>query len=263
MGQTTILDNILQDDDISWQSMIMEAVKSNEMNPWDVDITALAAEFINRLKNLQEMNFKLSGKVVLASALLLKLKSQKFVSEDMTLLDQLISSVENADEELEEYMGDDSEFGMDESEFDTQAQQRPDSFVLQKRTPQPRKRKVSVYDLIEALEQAIEVNKRKQIRNIPIQAPQVHIPKVQFDIMQSMDTVHIAIQEYFQKQKHKPLSFSQLIPSKSRNDQIFTFIPLLHLRNAQKIDLHQEEHFEDFFIEQPSVELQRELGELK
>ncbi len=255
MGQTTILDNILQGDDISWQAMIMDAVKSHEMNPWDIDLSALAAEFLNRLKNLTEMNFKLSGKVVLASALLLKLKSQRFVSEDMTILDQLISSAERQDEEFLD------DFSMDDESLESQddTSQTEETYTLQKRTPQPRKRKVSVYDLIDALEQAIEVNKRRQIRNLPLDIPQVHIPQKQFDISSSMDLVHTAIKEYFSKNKHKPLTFSQLIPSKSRKDQIYTFIPLLHLSNSQQIDIHQDEHFGDFFIQQPAQELRQEL----
>ena len=46
----------------------------------------------------------------------------------------------------------------------------------------------------------------------------------------------------------KTLKFSQIIPSDKREDKILTFIPLLHLSNARKVDLTQEEDFADFEV---------------
>ena len=39
------------------------------------------------------------------------------------------------------------------------------------------------------------------------------------------------------------LTFTKLIPSNSREDKVYTFIPLLHLTNQRRIDLEQEKHF--------------------
>ena len=258
MSESVILDQILEGDDITWQSVIMDAVRTNQMDPWDIDISQLAADFLVKLRNLTEMNFKLTGKVVLASALLLKLKSKRFVDEDISLLDQLISSSQQPDDEYLDMDDLDAEY--DDSDIAAQITVGDEEYTLQKRTPQPRKRKVSVYDLIGALEQAIESNKRKELRKIPtLNIPQVNVPHKNFDIVSSMDLVHKAVKDYFQINKTQPLSFSSLIPSESRNDKIYTFIPLLHLRNAQMVDLHQEEHFEDFYIEHTGDALKQEL----
>ena len=51
------------------------------------------------VKKLQEMNFFISGKVVLASAILLKIKSNRLVNEDIARLDNLLYPSED-DEEL-------------------------------------------------------------------------------------------------------------------------------------------------------------------
>lgn len=232
--QEAFFSQIVEGDDISWKAMILDAVRNHQMDPWDIDISFIATKFLELLKQYQEMNFRLSGKIIHASALMLKLKSTRFVSEDITLLDQLIASAE------------DQETPLDEEEFyqPQEIEQRPENVQIHKRTPQPRKRKVSVYDLIEALEKAIDVTKRRRVRQ-QVDAPDVEVPQKKFDISESMDEVH----EQLRQRGQQFVAFSHLIASEAKDDKIFTFIPLLHLRNSQKIDLHQKQAFSDFDIE--------------
>ena len=57
------------------------------------------------------------------------------------------------------------------------------------------------------------------------------------------------------------LTFSQLVPSGTKEDKIYTFIPLLHLSNQRKIDLSQKEHFGEIEIMLHSKkEADEELG---
>jgi chromatin segregation and condensation protein Rec8/ScpA/Scc1 (kleisin family) len=240
-NQDEFFKRIVDDEDIAWKTMIMESVKSGEMDPWDVDISYIATKFLEMLKNLSDMNFKVSGKVVLTSALLLKLKSRRFLEEDITHLDDLIASSHQP--EYDEF----SEEQSDGAFVDGKARFSLDgeNFELHKRTPLARKRKVSVYDLIDALEQALEVSKRRQIRE-RVNAPEVIVPQNLFDISASMDELHKVVESHLSAKDM--VSFSQLIPSHAREDKIMTFIPLLHLRNARKVDLHQDEHFTDFHV---------------
>lgn len=255
LEQSAFFDKILADDEISWKSIILESVKSGDMDPWDVDISYIATKFLDMLKSLQEMNLKIGGKVILTSALLLKLKSKRFLDHDVTQLDALIASTE--DEEYDEFMDEDGEYLGGVSRVTISAE---DQLPLQKRTPLARKRKVSVYDLIDALEQALEVSKRRQIKQI-VNAPDVVAPSNPFDLSASMDDLYRAVTGHLAQKE--VLNFSQLIPSGHRDDKIMTFIPLLHLRNARKIDLHQEAHFGDFEISKFDArkELDEELSE--
>src|SRR3989338_11691150 len=130
-------------DEITWQNIIYELVKSEQMDPWDVDVSMLAQKYIDMLRSLKEHDFRISGKVLLAAAILLKIKSHKLVGEDLNELDRLLMGVEEEMEEL----------GFEESGQITKLTEIP---TLIPRTPQPRKRKVSIYDLVEALERALE-----------------------------------------------------------------------------------------------------------
>jgi len=67
-----LVDIIVEKDEITWKDIIYDLVKSDQMDPWDIDIAKLTKLFIDKLKNLKKFNFKVSGKAVLAAALLLK-----------------------------------------------------------------------------------------------------------------------------------------------------------------------------------------------
>src|SRR3989338_4148372 len=141
-------------DEVTWQSIIYGLVKSEQMDPWDIDVSIFAQKYINMLRELKGHDFRVSGKVLLAAAILLKMKSNKLVGDDLSELDRLLIGIDEEMEELgfEETSGQLPKFGEIPS--------------LIPRTPQPRKRKVSIFDLVEALERALEVKKRRLLHSI-------------------------------------------------------------------------------------------------
>ena len=128
-----ILDLLLKRDEITWQSIILDLVKSGEVDPWDIDISLLAQKYLEIVRKLKEANLFLSGKVLLASAILLKIKSDKLLNQDFAALDNLLFP--QADME----------------ELDQFADNQRQSTILEHprltiKTPQARKKKVSVED---------------------------------------------------------------------------------------------------------------------
>lgn len=231
---------LMKDDTITWQTMIYDLVKTEQMNPWDVDLSLLANRFIETLTKLKEMDLRISGKVILAAAILLRIKSNKLVDEDMTVFDRLLSGEDETEELFEEELLDDNS-QVFENAKDKQYQLVP-------RTPQPRSRKVSVYELVDALEKALEVQKRRQTRQRTTDdGPHVKVPEKPTDISVIIQEVYTQIKTFY-VQKQQKLTFSTLIPSENKEDKIYTFIPLLHLTNQRKIDLEQYQHFGEIDI---------------
>ncbi|MFH0876208.1 MAG: ScpA family protein [archaeon] len=234
MEQQQIFDMLFNKDDITWQGIIYDLVRTEQMDPWDIDITLLAKKFLDRLKKIKEADLRISGKVVLASAILLKLKATKLMEEDINGLDSLIASMQqNPDDALFEEMLDYNSNGSE-----VMANDKPQIFP---KTPQPRKRKVSVFDLVKALEKALEVSDRRKV--FASNAPQVFIPQKPRDISLVIKDVYTQILDFFKRNKSKKLTFDSLLPSQEKLDKVYTFVPLLHLDNQRKIDLLQEEHF--------------------
>ena len=73
--QDRIYNMLMQKDEITWQSIIYDLVRTGEMDPWDIDISVLSKRYLETLKTLKEAHFLISGKIVLAAAILLKIKS--------------------------------------------------------------------------------------------------------------------------------------------------------------------------------------------
>jgi segregation and condensation protein A len=227
-GHEKILEIILDKDKITWQTIIYDLINSEEMNPWDVNVSLLTQKYIEMVKTLKEHDFRVSGKVLLAAALLLKIKSNKWIKDDIANLDALFSSAE--EEEFDDLLD-----GLD----DNYPRDVVDANLIP-RTPQPRKRKVSVYDLVKALEKALEVKHRRVLRDMPIL--DVKRPTKKRDISQVIKEIYLKVLSFFSSGKDR-LTFSKLLPSKSKDDKVYTFIPLLHLANQRKIDMEQYQPF--------------------
>jgi segregation and condensation protein A len=229
-----IFNILFQEDELTWQNIIYELVKSEEMDPWNINISLIANKFLGKLKELKETDFRISGKIVLASALLLKMKSKRLLDTDLMSFDTLIAGDENVLDVLEE---------LEDQVIEHEKKELP---KIVPRTPQPRKRKVSVFDLVEALEKALEVENRRKQYIVP--EVRIEAPRKSLDITIVIKDIYDRISGFFNKESSKKLTFSELIPSDSKEDKVFTFIPLLHLDNQRKIDLMQDEHFGEISI---------------
>ncbi|MBU1111673.1 MAG: ScpA family protein [archaeon] len=237
--QDKIFDILLQNDDITWKTLIYDLVKSEEMDPWDIDVTLLSQRFITVIKEMQENDLKISGKMLLAAAILLKMKSAHLIDHDIALLDQLIN-------ETEEEIMDEVEDWMDESGQNKPNEQQ--KYKLIPRNPQPRDRKVSIHDLVDALQKAME-SKRKILQKYkPVK---FSMPDRKFDIMEIIRELYNKITYYSDKEegKAKELTFTKLLPPRpGRLEKVYTFIPMLHLDNQRKINTRQEEEFGEIYI---------------
>ena len=233
-------------DEITWQSILFELVRTEQMDPWDIDVSLLTQKYMDMIKKLKEMDFRVSGKILLAAAILLRMKSNRLVGEDLDQLDRLFSGEEEEELDFEEFP----------NAVKMTPQEKSD---LIPRTPQPRKRKVSVYDLVNALERALETKRRRVLQSIP---PTMSIPAKRRDITEIIKEVYGRIKGFFYKNRANTLTFSKLIPSESKEDKVYTFIPLLHLTNQRKIDLFQEQHFGEIeIVLKTEGDIKKELGE--
>lgn len=232
--QHKIFDMLMDKDEISWQSILKDLVKTEQMDPWDVDIKLLCDKFVEAVKNFEKMHFTVSGKILLATAILLKMKADKLLTSDIHAMDQLIDFVEQQEHEFAD-SEDELEMELMRNEFNPNNERE----ILVPRTPQPRKRKVSIFDLVEALEKALEVKHRRPEKIDTYK--DVEIPKKKVDINELMTSVHKTIIKLLNGRKF--LKFNEIIPSDAKEDQILTFMPMLHLCYQRRIELEQEKHF--------------------
>jgi len=229
-----VIDLLLDQDDVTWRTILMELVQSEQMDPWDINITLITQKYIQAVKERKEHDLRVSGKMLLAAALLLRIKSTTFIEKNLADFDLLLAGEEYNEDELLESSDEISE------------KIAREKYQLIPRNPQPRSRKVSIHDLVEALQKAMETKKRILSQQRPVKFV---IPKKGMDIVEVIYDLYHKIMYYSTKNENK-LTFTQLLPPRAgKLDKAHTFIPLLHLETLRKINTQQDKPFEEIYVQ--------------
>ena len=209
--------------ELGWEGLIKDIVKKDNMDPWDVDIVKLTKKFFDELK---ERDIVLTGKFLLASAFLLRMKSENMSEEYEYYLAELAGAID-----LKEV-------------FDM-----PEIHIFPKFAPQV-KRKVTVDELVSALRKAMSVKERKDERwREREKSRKIRLMFKSVNIEEKISNLAEKLRNFFRNLGKKRLSFSEITPSQTKDDVIWTFMPLLHLASKGQVNLVQEEPFGDIYVE--------------
>jgi len=234
IGQEQI-HTLLFGDTLSWQAIIYDLINTEQLDPWDIDLSFLASKFLEKVRQLEEANFFVSSKVLFASSFLLRMKSELLLDRDITELDNILYGRKEEKKYIQERL-----------ELDE------DIPELMLRTPLPRYKKVTLEELMKALDVAIKTENRR-IEKVVLTKQQefetmLSIPKTRINIQDSIKKIYSQLEEIF-KNQDSPVAFSKIVgKDKSREKKIQAFVPLLHLDNQQKVWLEQANHQEEIWI---------------
>jgi segregation and condensation protein A len=226
--------DLITGEELSWQTIIYDLIKTEQLDPWDIDIGLLADRYVEIIQKLEEANFFISSKVLLACSLLLRLKSEILINSYIQSLDDaLYGRKEEKRYEIER-------LEIDENELP----------LLVPRTPMARHKKVTLTELMNALNHAIDTETRRIKREIKDKQaeksaltvlPKIsHIP-LKVRVKNVFEIIHGHI-----KQGNDHMKFSHLAPDKE--EKLASFVPVLHLANSSKIYLRQPVHFEEIHM---------------
>jgi len=219
----------------SWESVLNRLTE--DMDPWDIDLTELAHRFREYLGALRELRFEIPGRMVLACSVLLRLKSDDLLaSARPTPRDELISDIEDAiDQEFENWV----------------EPPNPDGFALPVlRRPN---RQVTLLDLRSALSAALKVSHRRAERLIG-RVEFEHEETDPFEIFEIGGTdFSDRLRALFGRIKelltgHRVLSFFRLLEKGDKDERVRRFFEVLHLMADGQIECSQKEFLGDITI---------------
>ena len=228
---------ILFNREIGWQEIIYDLINTEQLNPWDVNIIILTEKYLKKINELEEADFFVSSKVLLAASLLLRIKSE-------ILLNKYIKSI------------DDILFGRTGSDGKSKSPERieldeeiPD---LIPRSPMPRFKRVTLKELIESLNKAIITEnrriKKEIIKKNALRETSISLPKRKISIKDKMANILSRLTTHFNNSKeHKKITYTEFAGTE-KEKRIGHFSPLLHLENSKKIWLQQEKPFDEIHI---------------
>ena len=124
--------------------------------------------------------------------------------------------------------------------------------ILVPKTPMSRVKKVTLQELMEALNKAIVTENRRIKKEIinknALREVGISLPKKNFSIKDKIKELYEKLFGHFEENKDSvKVSFTDFV-GKSKEERLISFSPLLHLENQKKVWLEQEEHFEEIHI---------------
>ncbi|MFC1682061.1 segregation/condensation protein A [Nanoarchaeota archaeon] len=225
--------DILFSREIGWQEIIYDLINTEQLDPWDMNILILTDKYLDKLQKLEEADFFISSKVLLAAALLLRIKSEILLNKNIKSIDDILFGKKEQ-----------PKYTFEKIELDEEIPE----LVL--RSPIPRFKKVTLKELIESLNKAIATENRRIKKVIidknALRETEISLPKRKFNIKHKIKEIYENLYAHLKEEKKK-ISFTEFA-GENREEKIITFSPLLHLENQKKIWLEQDSHFEEIHI---------------
>ncbi|MGC8587340.1 MAG: segregation/condensation protein A [Candidatus Micrarchaeia archaeon] len=204
----------------TWKDLLIDLVKRNKLDPWNIDLIEIVDKYINAIKVMKILDLHVPANIILAASMLLRMKSEMIDFGDRI-------------EEQEEMP----------------AAERPivsvDSLVPRFRVAP--KRKMQLAELITALEEAMKLKEQHELRaerDANIQLP-VMITGV--DIEEEMESVYEIVKN--KVGKDKMITFTELSRTANISDVLLgIFVPLLFLASKSRIIMLQETFFGEIIV---------------
>ena len=215
-------------DQPAWKTILIELVKKERMDLWEIDIAELAEKYLEKINSLSGTDLRLPANAILASAILLKFKSNVLK----------ISDIEDEDE----YLKKKKEMSPEErAEFEAML---PELKGIRK----IKEGKVSLDALVDSIEKMLQQTKKKKDRSLlGRERTKFEMPSHDFKIDEAMVKVYDLIKKNADSQGL--ILFSTLIKQKSKTESVVrTFISCLFLTNKGKINMWQDDFFGEIFL---------------
>ncbi|MCS3900640.1 segregation/condensation protein A [Methanococcus voltae] len=229
-----------------WVRIIKENISKKQVDPWNINISDIANEYLETIKELRKFDIRLSADVVLVASILLRMKSEILYGECENAFDE-------DEEEVEESIEDD---GRDE-EYGEEIISVPTMADEPKATEKPKQTTVTLDGLITTLQSELNKIKSKKPRKKRTQSPGTIATNLNNLIEEMVEEDDISdIMDYIILELENSEQGTFIFQEKfdTREKVIKNFLPSLYLANDGKIDLLQEELFKELRIQLKSKE---------
>ncbi len=203
----------------TWKELLIELVDRNKLDPWNIDIIEIVDSYMEAIRNIKSIDLKVPANVVLAASVLLRLKSSLLV------------------------------IGAPEPEPEEPAYAGIESIVVEPlsfRSRLPPKRRVSLDELISALDEAMRI-KEQRTAVLAFRRPPLSFEIISPNIEANATFIYDFIKK--NSDSEKVALFSDLVKGGDFDSiMLELFIPMLYLASGGRIRLRQDRFFGEIFI---------------
>jgi segregation and condensation protein A len=208
------------EEEITPVDILLQLVMMGKVDPWNIDIVDLTEKYLERLREMKDLDLRISARAILAASILLRMKTEAL----------LYSNNEEEEEKKEERV---------------HVQVEPIVPPIRRS-----ERYYTLDDLIEALMDALEEVERrkpKPKKKVQIEEEIFVIDDFRVDIEKHVNRLYEIVKKLYEETKEM-ITFWELVFDPSPKIVARTFLYLLFLANMGKIELIQEEPFGEIYI---------------
>ena len=204
---------------------LLELVQQHKLDPWDVDIEKLAYLYIQRVRKIIDVDLRSSGRTLLSSSVLLRIKSEHALNGRRKKID-----AEEIDDLLDINLPDLGEINIIQS------------------TP----RKITLVDLLGALKDALkEIPEKKPVVSKKMERVVKSVDEYEINIIKHMALLHKRILDLLDSGNH--LTLIKLVGEQTKIAIARMLLLLLYLFADGKIALEQSEMFGEICVSVPEA----------
>lgn len=206
----------------TWRELLMELIETDRLDPWNIDIIQVVDSYVNAVRKMRVMDLHVPANIILAASILLRMKSETI-------------SIMQMEETL------DGEDQMQGARVIPVVPNLVPRFRLQP------KRKVTLTELMDALNDSIKVNERRQLI-VQQRTEPINIVVEKDDIDEKMKNAYRLVKE--NADREGLTTFGRLSAAFVSVEGILLglFVPLLFLAHNGELMLMQDEFFNEIFI---------------
>ncbi len=207
----------------TWRELLIELVETNRLDPWDIDLSKVVDSYMAIVKEMRVMDLHVPSNIMLAASILLRMKS-----ENMGIF------AEPVVEEVPEMV---------------QGRITPEVPELLPRMRMQPGRKISLNELMAALDDAIKTSSKRETieheRFVPLMD---RLVLSKDDIDEKIDAAFGLVKK--SADREGVTTFARVSSGFGNMESMLLdlFVPLLFLAHMKKVMLMQEEFFNEIFI---------------
>ncbi len=208
----------------AWKTILITLVKSERMDPWNIDIKVLAEKYLQKIRALNSTDLRLPANAILASAILLKFKARAL---------RLPSLEEDEELRIKSLMTEEELLG---------------GMMPELISPNlVREGKVSLDMLVQSIEEILDKTKSKVLRERDGRdRPVFNLPFASMNMEAKMKGVLELAR--MNADETGLARFSTMMVGKETNDVVECFLALLFLMNQNELSAWQDVLFGEIFV---------------
>ena len=202
----------------TWKDILIELVKKEQIDPWNIDIVDVVDKYVAAVREMKVLDLRIPANIILAASILLRFQSEVLLHQE--------------EEEL--------------AQEHEQSRRITDVEPLTFRLRLPPKRRLTLAELVAALDEAMKL---REVRELAKKNLQVSFPLMfkSVDIETEMENIYGIVKSNVDASNMT--TFNTVSRSAQFNDVLLElFIPLLFLAHKNRVTLIQEKFFDEIII---------------